>query len=255
MKLKTKLTLIAGILASSVTLNANAGIITNQTELLSGDNHEQLALWMGNDFDLTRIFAKGIDGNTSEEWHDLVDKQGATITVMEVFNGDDRMIIGGYNKYNWNIDNPTLTSTNKDNFLFNLSTGIQYQKNDNTNDLVHSFDHYGIRFGVGDISVNSTLSSGTTNIGHSYGDREYWRDEEYINEFTGSFNSWVIGSYETYLISDPTGAFGTGAIPSNLVEVNGASGEQSGVSDVPFEHSVAAFGLLALFCTRKKKQP
>lgn len=244
MNLKTKSSLVVVALFSSLAFNANAGIVTNDTQLISADYHEQLAQWKGSDFDLTRIFAKGVDGDTSEEWHSIVDNKGATFTIMEIFNGDERMVIGGYSKFSWNLEIPQFDSTNKESFLFNLSTGIKYQKNDYTTDVIHNQSHLGARFGVGDLSINSTLSSGTTNIGHSYGDRRYFGDEDYRDEFTGSFNSWVIGDYETYLISSPTGDFGTGATPSGTVELQ----------DVPFEKSMAALGLVALFFSRKNKK-
>jgi len=82
---------------------ASAGVITSDTELLSVSDHAQLSEWLGSDFDLTRIFAKGIDGGNSVNWHAAVDGEGATFTVMEVFDKDtnESRIIGGYNGATW----------------------------------------------------------------------------------------------------------------------------------------------------------
>ena len=75
---------------------ASAGVVTNDTALLSGSDHAQLSEWLGSDFDLTRIFAKE-DGDNSQDWHVAVDGQGATFTVMELFDNDtnERRVIGG----------------------------------------------------------------------------------------------------------------------------------------------------------------
>ncbi len=64
-----KKALIALSMSLGLASAAHAGIVTNETTLLSGAGHEQLSTWLGQDVDLTRIFAKGVDGNNSAEWH------------------------------------------------------------------------------------------------------------------------------------------------------------------------------------------
>ncbi len=96
-----KKTLVALSMSLGLASAAHAGIVTNETTLLSGAGHQQLSTWLGEDMNLTRVFAKGIDGVTGAEWHNHVDGVGSTFTVMEIFNGQERRVIGGYNHFSW----------------------------------------------------------------------------------------------------------------------------------------------------------
>jgi hypothetical protein len=233
---------LALILASNA---ANAGIVTNDTDILTGDDHAQLSEWLGEDFDLTRIFAKGVDGNTSADWHQYVDGAGPTFTVFEVFNGNDRMVVGGYNNFNWTSGDGWLINSNRDNFLFNLSTRLTYQKNDNSNFQTNNHDFYGVAFGGGvDLIVRGDLSDGYANIGHSYGDRSRYDSESYKREFVGVTDYFNVGRYETYIMSDSTGDFGTGAI----AEIN-SNGE---VTNVPASFLLGGLSLLGIMASRRK---
>jgi hypothetical protein len=188
---------------------ATAGMITNNSEILSAADHEQLSTWLGEDVDLTRIFAKGVDGTNSFDWHDAVDNQGRTFTIMEVFNGTDKRIAGGYNQFNWSSTGRTVQSTNKENFLFNLTSGIKYQKNNPNQIQTYNLSRYGMTFGGGhDLYVNRDLTTGYTNIGDSYGDTSRNGTDEYRNEFMGSYSNWTIGKYETFTLSASTVDFG-----------------------------------------------
>ena len=239
MKLTNKLTLIAGLVASSFALNANAGIVTNATDTLTGAGHAQLSEWLGEDVNLTRIFAKGIDGSTSQDWHAYVDGQGATFTVFEVFNGSERRVVGGYNPYSWG-DNSSFNTNSKDNnhsFLFNLTTSQSYELLNGYG--AYSQSNYGVTFGGGhDLKVDNGLNGGYANIGHSYsyGDSRY--------EFIGSYNSWTIGAYETFTLSDSTGSFGSGA--------NAVLTEDGLPNDVPVPFALAGLSLLGLGFARRK---
>jgi hypothetical protein len=73
-----------------------AGIINYYTDILSGAGHEPLSTWLGQYVDLTRIFAKGVNGSYGTPWHAAEDNKGVTITVIEIFNGTECMIIGTF---------------------------------------------------------------------------------------------------------------------------------------------------------------
>lgn len=224
---------LALILASGA---ASAGIVTNDTQLLSGDAHAQLAQWYGEDFNLTRIFAKGIDGDTSVDWHRSVDQKGPTFTVMEIFNGDERMVIGGYASFDWVGYASTTYGTSSDSFLFNLTSGKDYQKNTSGNFISIHRSYYGPNFGFSDLWVNKDLSGGhSTNIGYSFGDANQRKNDAYIEEFTGTEADWVIGELETYTLSASTGYFGTGAI-----------------ANVPAPYLLGSISLFSLFGARRK---
>jgi hypothetical protein len=226
---------LALILASGA---ASAGVVTNDTQLLSGDDHEQLAQWYGEDFDLTRIFAKGIDGDTSVDWHRYVDQKGPTFTVMEIFSGDERMVIGGYADFDWlGHTATTYGGVTNDSFLFNLTTGVDYQKNSNSSFLSVHRSYYGPHFGFSDLAVDKDLSAGLSkNIGYSFGDESQYNSDSYIEEFSGGDGSWTIGAFETYILSSSTGDFGEGA-----------------TADVPAPYLLGSIGLLALLSARRKR--
>ncbi len=218
---------------------ASAGVVTNETALLSGSDHAQLSEWLGSDFDLTRIFAKE-DGDTAQDWHAAVDGQGATFTVMELFDNDtnERTIIGGYNSISWSSQSTWGTST--ENFLFNLSNDLLFEKNNRYKSgriAVLNSESYGSAFGGGfDLYVDKNLETGYANIGHTYGDMDQYADESYRESFTGSYNNWTIGAYETYTLSASTSDFGTGAI----------------VADVPVSFLLGGLGLLGIGAARRR---
>jgi hypothetical protein len=225
----------------SLLLTANAvtaGMVTNDTEILSAAGHEQLSTWLGEDVDLTRIFAKGIDGTDSFDWHDAVDNQGPTFTIMEVFNGTDRRIAGGYNQSSW-TGNGTLRISSTENFLFNLTSGIKYQKN-NRLTKTYNVSRYAISFGGGaDLHVSKNLTTGYANIGNSYGDFSRYRTDEIRNEFMGSYSTWTVGKYETFTLSASTYDFGAGSV----AEINEFG---NAVSNVPVTFAMGSLAMLGL---------
>jgi hypothetical protein len=218
---------------------ASAGIVTNETQLLSGSDHAQLSEWLGSDFDLTRIFAKGVDGDTGSEWHAAVDGQGVTFTIMEIIDNDTNevRVIGGYNSSRWS--HVTGWGNGAGSFLFNLSDNLLFEKNDrylNGANATYNSDSYGALFGAGhDLRVDPNLTTGYANIGHTYGDKSQVGSDSYREEFAGSYNNWTIGAYETYTLSASTGDFGTGA-----------------TADVPAAFLFGGLGLLGIAAARRR---
>lgn len=234
------------ILASGT---ASAGIVTNETQLLSGDGHEQLAQWYGSDFDLTRIFAKGVDGHTSYDWHASVDNQGPTFTVMELFDNEtgDRRVIGGYNAVSWHSNNGY--SAGELNFLFNLTSSTIFEAtNKSTVYGANNKGMFGASFGGGaDLHVRSDLTSVKSTIGFSYGESGRYYDTNYHKELAGDYGDFTIGNYETFIISGSTGYFGTGA--NALVSESGAVNE---TNDVPVSFILGGLGLIGIAGARKR---
>lgn len=220
---------LALVLASSA---ANAGVITSDTDLLTVDGHKQLAEWLGEDFDLTRIFAKNA-GDDSYDWHLEVDNKGRTFTLMEVFDNasGDRRVIGGYNSISW--DSSGTWKSSEENFLFNLSSNSIFEKNDrgaNGAGATLNYRNYGAIFG-NDLVVNRDLKSGASDIGYYYGDKSQFRQASYQEEFAGSYNKWTIGAYETFTLSESTLSF---------------------TSDVPASFLLGGLGLFGLLVSRRK---
>lgn len=214
---------------------ANAGIITNDTDVLTGDGHTLLSEWLGYDFDLTRIFAKGIDGHDSYDWHASVDGKGATFTVMELFDKDtnERRVIGGYSDISWQSSGGHQKV--EEAFLFNLTDELIFEKNDRiaTGGVYHG-SNYGVLFGGGgDLIVNNDLTSGKSKVGYTYGTS---LEESYRNSLAGSYDNWKIGGYETFTLSEPTDR-----------------GEDVFVANVYAAFLLGGLGLLALIVSYSKK--
>ncbi len=228
---------LALVLASGA---ANAGLVTNDTDILTGDDHAQLSEWLGADFDLTRIFAKGVDGDTGKEWHSVVDGKGATFTVMELIDNDtnERTVIGGYSDISWESNGSLGVSGNA--FLFNLTDGAYYGRNDRHLDLyaTRNTASYGATFGLlRDLYVSYDLTTGYANIGAGYGDRTQYGKASYREEFAGSYDNWTIGSYETFTLSESTADFSA-----------------SSVANVPASFLLGGLGLLGLVGARRKNK-
>jgi hypothetical protein len=212
MMMNVKRSIIASALVL-VSVNVSAGIVTNDTELLGGADHQMLSTMFGQDMDLTRIFAKQT-GDTGYDWHATVDGQGATFTVIKIANeGMENMRVGGYNGSSWNSSNDYAVDAT--NFLFNLDTGIKYLQERHSGTLHSTYNSAanGPRFGAGhDLQVDNKLAGGHANIGYTYGEISRYRKTSYREEFTGTFKSWSIVGMETFTLSSSTGNFGTGAV-------------------------------------------
>ena len=239
-------TIIATVFATLFAFNANAGIVTNDTELLTASGHEQLTQWLGEDVDLTRIFAKDETNSTGKQWHDAVDEKGRTFVVMETFANGQRMVLGGYNDAYWDSSYSSYYNEDSTNFLFNLSTGEKYQFTHKGGPASGETPNDGSKFGSADLYVYSKLSSGTSYIGRVYTKEGYsGYEEDFSQEFTGSENHrFEIGKFETFTLSVSTGGFGDGATAS--------ISEKSGLSDVPIAFSISSLFLLGL-ASRKKR--
>jgi hypothetical protein len=246
MTLFKKTALSAALFA--LTGTASAGIVTNDTELLSGAGHEQLSTWLGEDVDLTRIFAKGIDGSTAAEWHEHVNYKGRTFSLIELFNGDERRIVGGYNEFNWLAGSTSTRSASVNNFLFNLSDSRLFQKNTRNDYQVLHQTNSGPTFGAGhDLYIGRDLSNGYANIGNSYGDIAQYQSTTYQESFTGSYNAWTVGKLETFTLSASTGAFGSGAKAMTDEQGNAIAANVS----TPLGLGMLSLSLLALGLRRR----
>lgn len=202
---------ITSALVAALTLgagNAHAGIITGGSALLDKAKVEQMGGWLGQDVDLTKIYAKSA-GNTSYDFHKAVDGKGASLVVMQVTSQSTgaTSLIGAYNPQSWNSTsgyNTSNDSASRSAFLFNLDTNAVFrQRTDVTtygyydywydyyysytqdNGLYQTYNYagYGPTFGNGhDLYVAMDLSYAYSNL-YSYasstsagllGNENYW---------------------------------------------------------------------------------
>ncbi|WP_298986807.1 PEP_CTERM-anchored TLD domain-containing protein [uncultured Roseibium sp.] len=172
--------------------------------ILGAVNADLLALHLGeNSLELTNIYTKQ-SGDVSTDWHAAVDNMGATITVLELDNGN---IIGGYNPFSWNSSQGYNRQHDTAAFLFNLSNETVYEHS-RYDYVTYNTSSYGPTFGGGhDLHVQSNLVNGYANIGHTYGDVSSYGTNDYRVEFSGSYNSWQITQMETFTV-------GTGSAPA-----------------------------------------
>lgn len=194
---------LLGLWVFAASTPAFAGAIVGGSSLIGGADVNQLESWLGQgDLTLSRIYAKSA-GDTSADFHAAADSQGATFTLVEIINNGVSRIVGGYNPLSWNSSstyNFTNTAAEQTAFLFNLTDALLYEQFGPRQTYNHP--SYGPTFGGGhDLYINSALSGGYANIGHTYGDESLFRDAAYRNAFTGSYNAWSIGGLEVFTLS------------------------------------------------------
>jgi hypothetical protein len=159
--------------------------------------------------DFTNIFTKDstkVAYNDSTDWHRDVDNKGPTVSLMEVISNVDqsRVIVAGYNPFSWNSSNTWLQSTSTTEFLANLTHSDLFKKNTLNQYFAYNNASYGPTFGGGrDFFLSSNLTTGYTNIGHSYGDRARYGTEAYRQSLTGTggYSSWAVGKLETFTLT------------------------------------------------------
>lgn len=178
---KTKAILSSTALALglfSATQSVGATVIGG-SDILSPSAATTIENWLVNDTSLsysgslgfTNIFDKS-DGDTSLDFHAAADGQGPTFFVAEATdsrNGQTH-IIGGYNPQSWASTNSyhyTSGSADRTAFIFNLTTGLRFDQETNTNSgkyQTYNSSTYGPTFGGGhDIVINATLTAGYAN--------------------------------------------------------------------------------------------
>ncbi len=139
--------------------------------LLTPAHETQLEAWLGQgNLNLTNIYTKS-SGDDSYDFHAAVDNQGPTFTLISIYgNGGNGIpsvssqIIGGYNPFSWLSGSTGYNyTTNRDAFLFNLTTGVRQDQNvgELGNYQTVNGGNYGPTFGGGhDLHVFDTLSTG-----------------------------------------------------------------------------------------------
>ncbi|MDP6813059.1 MAG: PEP_CTERM-anchored TLD domain-containing protein [Alphaproteobacteria bacterium] len=181
-----------------IALPAQAASIVGGSSMLGASEAAQLETWLGQgSLTLTNIFTKGVTGTTSTDWHNTVDNQGATFSIMEMVAYDPSQgqnvtqIVGGYNPQSWDasIGNWVITPNDADRtaFIFNLTTGVLHRQCRSTDPVICGYDNdtgpdnwigqyqtfnridFGPTFGNGqDLFVGSTLNFGLSS-NYSYG--------------------------------------------------------------------------------------
>lgn len=213
MNLKMLKAALAGLILfiSSVT---HAGLIIGGSEIIDQNDLNILGGWLGNtNIDLTNIFTKS-GSLTSKDWHEAVDGKGATFTLIEAISNGNSFTFGGYNHFSWSTSNKyTLTDATVDqSFLFSLTNNIKLER---SRFSYSSYNHsnYGSTFGGGhDLYINSALSSGYSNLGHSYGDSTQYNQDSNRIILAGGFKNWEIQKYETFTISESAAQFAINSI-------------------------------------------
>lgn len=196
-------TVLVSVFAGFV-LSANAGMIIGGSTLLTSSSLDILATHLGQgDIDLTNIFTKTA-GSTGQNFHAAADGMGATITVMEITNGTNRAIVGGYNPNSWSSSTGytmTLTNAERNAFIFNLTTEtFQDQKLYTNNGSYQAYNNfqYGPTFGGGhDLYVPANLTGQGYAYTYSYGNSG--RNITGFNNSTMSY--FTINALEVFTIA------------------------------------------------------
>jgi hypothetical protein len=189
--------LSSAFIAACFATSTIAATVTGGSGILTGASANQLETWLGQGaIGLTSIFSKSV-GSTSTDFHAAVDGNGQTFSVIELDNGN---VIGGFNPYSWSSSSSYTRANNSDAFLFNLTTGVKYDRN-RFNYVAYNYIYNGPTFGGGhDLYINSSLSGGYANIGHTYGDSSQLYKSAYRNAFSGSYNAWTVTKLDVFTV-------------------------------------------------------
>jgi len=176
--------------------------IIGGSSLITTSNVSQLETWLGEtNLALTKIFSKSANGASAAAFHSHADNQGRTFTLIEIINGSDTRIVGGYYSRSWSSVRSYDRSAGGS-FLFNLTSSTLYSHS-RFDYYAYDDDRYGPTWGGGhDLYINNTLSGGYANIGHDYGDPGQYGQAAYRNAFTGSYSSWTVGGLEVFTIAE-----------------------------------------------------
>jgi hypothetical protein len=265
----------AVILSIGLFGSANAGIIVGGTSILTNPaDVAQLETWLGEGpLTLTNIYTKG-DGDTSLDWHNAVDYKGRTFSVLvatvhdpNANNGNGAyvdQILGGYNPVSWESNNinldwrVTTPDSERNAFIFNLSTGLLQTQCKSTDDPKCGSDgdtnndfgayqtrnnvSFGPSFGGGyDLGVNQLLDR-VTLYNFSYGAFPF---------YTGSVNENALDPDDSYFVGTGGGIFfSMSALETFAIEPMGSG-------SVPEPATIALFapGLLGIgFAYRNRKR-
>lgn len=193
------LSLIIFVFFCIVSLQATS--IIGGSSLINTSNVLQLESWLGeSNLALTKVFSKSVDGASASAFHAKSDNKGRTFTLIQIINGSDVRVVGGYNSLSWTSMNSYNYSA-AGSFLFNLTSSTLYAHS-RYNHYVYDHVSYGPTWGGGhDLHINSSLTGGYANIGHNYGDTSQYATTAYRNSFTGTYSSWTVGELEVFTIA------------------------------------------------------
>jgi hypothetical protein len=110
---------------------AHAGDIVGGSVLLKPAQQAQLETWLGrSDVHLTNIYTLQ-QGHSAADFHAAADGKGSTFSLLQVTNGTDHWLVGGYNPQSWDSSgswHETPLDSERTGFVFNLSTSMVYHQ-------------------------------------------------------------------------------------------------------------------------------
>lgn len=186
-------------------VHAHAASITGGS-LLTQSYANQLENWLGgslNSYGFEILFDSTISDYTSAAFHNAVDGQGSTITVIKTltFLGHvENDLIGGYNSRSWSSD--SQFHTNPGGFIFNLTDIRKLDINNDQSGQYGTYNHslHGPTFGNGyDIYIEYYNNNPSITYGYSYGNGRDIFDNN-LNNVT----YFSIAEYEVYKVGQYT---------------------------------------------------
>lgn len=170
---------LTGLMLATMIGQVEGAAVVGGSGFMTQAYADKVEYWLGEgSITLTNVFTK-TGASTSYDFHSAADGKGRTITVIEVLGDSshtiETQVIGGYNPLSWHLSGYSTAATQRDAFIFNL-TSLEKQ-NQNTNGHIwyqtYNAAGYGPTFGYGhDIYVDSNLSSGYA-YNYSYGGQSY----------------------------------------------------------------------------------
>ena len=170
------------------------------TTVLSPEGQVQLNKWYGKQKQKWLLCYKGSkDGFSAGQFHGKCDAYGTTVSV---FRTTTATVFGGYVDASW-AGNPAYKGSSSA-WLFQLDKAAKMPASCNQQYAMYTANTYGPTFGGGhDLTIDSTMKKGTSNLGHSYQCPASPQPCSFGNDacksyLAGSSNAWTLDEVEVF---------------------------------------------------------
>ncbi|KAJ5074597.1 pep-cterm sorting domain-containing protein [Anaeramoeba ignava] len=183
------------------------------------EHYNKLKKWINDDEFFSNLilgYSAKIDGFDCKKWHDRCDDQGKTLIIIKT---KDNFIFGGFTEVGFSADLSELSEEDSyykeiyikdpNAFIFSLRNDKNNRKpkkfpvkKDYEKTALHYEPNWGPIFGDEDISLNRTLTSGTSELGWFYKLPKGIKSgtNEAKSYLAGSPDKWEVDELETYFI-------------------------------------------------------
>ena len=103
------------------------------------------------------IFKMSVNGTNSEDFHNICDNKGPTLTLIKTTKNK---VFGGFTPLNWNNDKGNIYDELNQSFIFSLNSKKKYDKKEKEKFAIQSQSKYGPIFGNYDFCLKENMKTG-----------------------------------------------------------------------------------------------